>query len=145
MSLGPIELVAVRFGGTDMSGEVMTELQRLVDARALRIVDVLFGVRFGDEPAQVLELTELEDELVQRFEPVVSDVTRLIRDADVQHLSVDLAPDSAIAVMLLEHAWLEGITEAAHEAGGEIVMAERIPRSIADQAFTEQALVDLAS
>lgn len=139
MSLGPVELVTIQFDHTDLQGEVLTELQRLVDARAVRVVDVLFAVRYGDDPVRFMELTELEDTVRGRIQPIVEEVTGLVRDEDARFLSADLGPDSALAVLVLEQSWIAGITEAAGRAGASVIMAERIPRSIIEQALAEQS------
>jgi hypothetical protein len=133
MSLGPLELVVLRFSGTDFRGEVLGEIQKVVDAGVIHVVDILLAVRFGDEPVRVLEMIELEDEVMHRFEPVVADVTRLLTDDDAIHLSAGLGPDSAVAVLLFEHTWVTGIADAIERAGGATVMVERIPRSVVEE------------
>jgi len=137
MSFGPIELVVLRFRGTDFRGEVLREIQKVVDAGVIRVVDVLFAVRFGDDPVRVLEMTELEDEILQRFEPVVADVTRLLSDADAAALSADLGPDSAVALLVFEHAWVAPLADAIEGAGGAVVMTERIPRAVVEELVAE--------
>lgn len=137
MSFGPIELVVLRFADTDFRGEVLKEIQKAVDAGVIRVVDILLAVRAGDEAVRVLELAELEHQVLQRFEPVVSDVTRLLSDADAVALSADLGPDSAVALLVFEHVWVAPVADAIERTGGAVVMTERIPRAVIEELVAQ--------
>ena len=82
MSTGPLELVVLKFPGNQFTGEIIPEIQRVVDAGVIRVIDTLLAIRFGDEPVRVLELNELEDDVRQRFQPVVGDWTREMLSCD---------------------------------------------------------------
>jgi len=137
MSYGPVELVVLRFEGTDFSGEVLREIQRVVDAEVITVIDILLAVRLGNDPVRVLEVQELEDEVQGRFEPIISDIGSLLTEDDARQLSADLGPDAAVALLVFEHRWVTGIADAIKAAGGRVVMAERIPRGVIDQLVQE--------
>ena len=139
MSIGPVELVVLRFRGNDFTGEILPAIQEVVDAGILRIIDVLLAIRVGDDPVRVLEMAELEDEILRRFEPVVTDVTELLTEDDARHLSADLGPDSSAVLLLFEHAWAERIADAVAASGGEVIVSERIPRAVVEQLAAEVA------
>jgi hypothetical protein len=139
MSIGPVELVVLRFRGNDFTGEILPAIQEVVDAGIVRIIDVLLAIRVGDDPVRVLEMAELEDEILHRFEPVVADVTELLTEDDARHLSADLRPDSSAALLLFEHAWAERIADAVASSGGEVIFSERIPRVVIEQLVAEVA------
>jgi len=137
MSYGPVELVVLRFEGTDFRGEVLREIQKVVDAEVITVIDILLAVRLGNDPVRVLEVQELEDEVQGRFEPIISDVGNLLTEDDARQLSADLGPDAAVALLVFEHRWVTGIADAVKAAGGRVVMAERIPRGVIDQLGQE--------
>ena len=139
MSYGPIEFVVLRFDGTDFRGEVLREIQKVVDAGTIRVVDILLAVRLGDDPVRVLEVTEVENELLGRFEPMVRDAGGLLTEDDARRLSADLGPDAAVALLVFEHTWVAPIADAIEAAGGSVVMTERIPRSVVQQLVEERA------
>ena len=56
MSYGPVEFVVPRFEGTDFEGEVLREIQKVVDAGTIAVIDILVAVRLGDDPVRVLEI-----------------------------------------------------------------------------------------
>ena len=45
MSLGPIEMLVVKFPGNQFSGEIIPALGELVENGTVRIVDLLFAVK----------------------------------------------------------------------------------------------------
>jgi hypothetical protein len=139
MSTGPLELVVLKFPGNQFTGEIIPEIQRVVDAGVIRVIDILLAIRFGDEPVRVLELNELEDDVRQRFQPVVGDVTAMLTEADALTLSAGLEPDSAVALLLFEHAWATRIADAIEKARGEVVMHERLPRAVVKQLYADLA------
>ena len=104
---------------------------------SIRVVDILLAVRIGDEPVRVLEISEVEDEALKRFEPVVRDSTALLNEQDAYALSADLPPDSSVALLLFENTWAAPIADAIERASGRLLMHERIPRSIVEQLVAE--------
>lgn len=139
MSYGPVELVVLRFEGTDFRGEVLREIQKVVDAGTIVVIDILLAVRLGDDPVRVVEVQELEDPILQRWEPIITDVGGMLTTEDAERLSADLAPDSAVALLIFEHRWVAGVADAIENAGGSVVMTERIPRAVIDQLVEEIA------
>jgi hypothetical protein len=139
MSYGPIEFVVLRFDGPDFRGEVLREIQKVVDAGVIRVVDILLAVRLGDDPVRVLEVTEVENELLGRFEPMIRDAGGLLTEDDARRLSADLGPDAAVALLVFEHAWVAPIADAIEAVGGSVVLTERIPRSVVQQLVDERA------
>jgi len=144
MSYGPIELVVLRFEGTNFEGEVLREIQlreiqKVVDAGTIVVIDILLAVRIGDDPVRVIEIQELEDPILQRWEPIITDAGNLLTTDDAEQLSADLGPDSAVALLVFEHRWVAGVADAIERAGGSVVMTERIPRAVVEQLVEEIA------
>ena len=80
---------------------------------------------------------ELEDPVLERWEPIISDAGNLLTADDAERLSADLGPDSAVALLIFEHRWVAPIADAIEAAGGSVVMSERIPRAIVEQLAAE--------
>ena len=137
MSVGPVDLVVLGFPGNRFKGEIIPEIQKAVDAGVIRLIDILLAIRIGDEPVRVLEISEVEDEALKRLEPVASDVTGLLSEQDAFALSADLPADSSVALLLFEHTWAAPIADAIENAGGRLIMNERIPRAVVEQLVAE--------
>jgi len=139
MSYGPVELVVLKFDGTNFEGEVLREIQKVVDNGTIVVIDILLAVRIGADPVRVLEVQELEDPILQRWEPIITDAGDLLTADDAERLSADLAPDSAVALLIFEHRWVAGVADAIERAGGSVVMTERIPRVVVEQLVADIA------
>jgi hypothetical protein len=138
MSVGPVELVVFGFPGNRFKGEIIPAIQELVDAGTVRIIDILFAIREGDDSVRVLEIQEMEDEIFKRFDPVVAEVTGLLTAADAEKLTAGLEPNSSVALLLFEHTWARKVGDAIENANGRVIFSERIPRQIVQELIAER-------
>jgi hypothetical protein len=138
MSVGPVELVVLAFPGNQFKGEIIPAIQEVVDAGTVRIIDILFAIREGDDSVRVLEIQEMEDEIFRRFDPVVAEITGLLTPADAEKLTAGLEPNSAVALLLFEHTWARKVADAIENANGRVLLVERIPRQIVQELIAER-------
>jgi hypothetical protein len=139
MSLGPIELLVVKFPGNQFRGEIIPALEELVEGRIIRIVDILFLHKGADGRLTLLEINDLEAEMFGLFDPIVSDVTKLLSNNDAEQLGNALENNSSAVLMLFENTWATRLADALRVAQGELVMNERIPRVVIDELLAAQA------
>jgi len=138
MSIGPVELLVVKFPGNRFTGEVGPALKELVDSGTIRIIDLLFAITDPQGNIAVVELSDLEGAAKGEFDPVVIDQTDLLTHDDARTLAARLGPDSSGAIMLFENTWATKFRDAVLGAGGELVLSERIPKAAVD-AMVESA------
>ena len=139
MSLGPIELLVVKFPGNKFSGEIVPALKDLVEGGLIRVIDILFVVKDEEGVMTVLEINDLDDEDYSTFDPVVADITEMLTPDDATQLAASLENNSSGAVMLFENAWATKVRDALVNANGELVLNERIPRAVIDELLTTAA------
>lgn len=132
MSIGPVELLVVKFPGNKFTGEVGPALKDLVDTGMIRIIDLLFAITDPQGNIAVVELSDLEDAAYGEFDPIVTDQTGLLTHDDARTLAAGLGPNSSGAVMLFENTWATRFRDALLGAGGEVVTIERIPKAAID-------------
>jgi hypothetical protein len=68
MSLGPIELLVVKFPGNRFTGEIAPALKDLVEGGLIRVIDILFVVKDEAGELTVLEINDLDDDNFSRFD-----------------------------------------------------------------------------
>ena len=139
MSIGPVELLVLKFPGNQFTGEVGPALKELVDSGTIRIIDLLFAITDPQGNISVVELSDLDSAAKGEFDPVVTDQTDLLTHDDARSLAAGLGPDSSGAIMLFENTWATKFRDAVLGAGGELVLSERIPKAAVD------AMVDSAA
>jgi hypothetical protein len=133
MSLGPIELLVVRFPGNRFTGEIMPALTELVENGTVRVVDLLFAVKDDAGDVTVLEFSDLAPDISGQWDPLVSDVTPMLNEDDARQLTASLDNNSSAAVLLFENTWATRFTDAMRKANGEVVFNERIPRAVIEE------------
>ena len=133
MPFGPVELLVLKYTGDRFTGVPAAKVKALVDAGFIRIIDVIFARKGEDGEVKVLELNDLDDDEYGHFDPIVSDITGLLNQDDVEQLTADWEPRTTAVVALFENLWAGQFRKDVAEAGGEVVLAERIPRSVIDE------------
>lgn len=125
--LGPVDYLVVEFpaGAQNFTGEMVTELIALVDAGAIRVVDVLVVAKGDDGTIDVMELSDFNDlgELA-RLEAEFAD---FLAEDDVTHLAETMAPGSVAGVMIWENLWAAPFGAAVRRSGGQLVATGRVP------------------
>jgi hypothetical protein len=138
MSIGPVELLVLKFPGNKFTGGIIPELRALVESGTIRIVDILFAITDDQGEVAVLELSELDPDVFGEFDPVVTDQSDLLNHDDAKQLAKRIGPNSSAAVMLFENTWATRFRDAVLAADGELVLSERIPKDVVD-AMVESA------
>ncbi|MCV2393319.1 DUF6325 family protein [Actinotalea sp. M2MS4P-6] len=143
MALGPIEVLEIAFPGNHFNGQILPELQRLVDTDVISVIDGIFVLK--DEAGEVtfLEFDQLDaNEDAARLAAVVDHLDDLISDEDVETLAEGLAPDSSAAILVIEHTWAKAFRDAILDSGGMLVANVRIPGLVVDEVLDSLAAAE---
>jgi hypothetical protein len=71
------------------------------------------------------------------FDPLKVDVSQMITDADINMIAEQLAENSTAGIMLIENLWAKKTQQAMLDANGRLVMFERIPHDIVEEALAD--------
>lgn len=139
MTLGPIELLVLGFPGNRFTGGIIPEIERLVEAGIISVVDVLMIHK--DEAGEVT-FAELEeddgDDPVARLSRMMKGLD-LIGDEDVLEFAQALEPNSSAAALVFEHTWAKGFRDAIVASDGELVANFRVPGAVVDEVLAAVA------
>jgi hypothetical protein len=138
MSIGPVELLLVKFPGNQFKGEIVPALKELIEANTIRIIDVLFVKKDHAGNVTILEINELDDDAYDAFESVVSDVVGIASESDALHFATALENNSSAAMLLFENIWATRFRDAILNANGQVLFNERIPKAVIDTLMAEQ-------
>jgi hypothetical protein len=139
MTLGPVDVFAVKFPGNQFRGEIVPALRELVDAGTITIIDLTFARKDADGNVEIVELHDLDDETYTLYESLVGDVNGMLSEDDVDMIANGLEPNSAAALMLFENTWARRFVDALIGARAEVIISERIPRVAIEQLIAAQA------
>jgi len=140
MTFGPIDFIALEFPGNRFKGEILPDLFELVDKGIIRIIDLVIIMKDQDGRVTVRELRELDPAHIEIFNPLKADVNQMITESDIEMIAEKLADNSTAGILLIENLWAKKTQQAMMDANGRLVMFERIPHDV-----VEEALADIAA
>jgi hypothetical protein len=137
MTLGPLEYLVIGFDGNHFDGSIAREIEKVVEKKIIRLVDVVFIGRAGDGEAVIIELDDKEDPRFAAFAPLLADRVALFTPEDVQAIADSLPHDTAALALLFEHRWAEDLKDALGAAGGFLVDRVVIPPDVLAEVSAE--------
>lgn len=138
MGLGPIEVLEIGFPGNRFNGEILPELERLIEAGTIALIDALFVVKEADGEIEFLEFDQIDaNEDAARLAALVDQLDDLISDDDVAELAAGLDPDSSAAILVFEHTWAKPLRDAIVDSGGVLAANFRVPGLVVDEVLAE--------
>jgi len=126
MTLGPLEYTVIGFEGNRFNGEIAKEIERVVEAGTIALVDVVFLTKDIDGNAQVIELDNKDDPRFAAFTPMLAGLSGLLTAEDVDQIASDLPINTSALVLLFEHRWAVSVKKAIGAAGGFLISRETI-------------------
>jgi len=145
MAIGPVQLLVFGFTGPDFRGEILEELERLRELDTIRVIDSLAVYKDADGDVAVLKMSNLTTEENMEIGatvgalvgigalgdvPEVAEVAeagaKIAAEEGIEVFSADSAwdvvgdipPDTAAAMLLIEHHWAVPLRDAIVRAGG---------------------------
>jgi Family of unknown function (DUF6325) len=122
-----VQYVMVEVPDIESLSLVTPALAQLVDAGAIRILDMVVISRQPNGSVAVLELDEVPD--LDELAGVEGEAGGLLSDQDIALVSLGLHPGAVALVLVTEDRWAGVLSLSARRAGGTIVAGERIPAS----------------
>jgi uncharacterized membrane protein len=145
MAIGPVQLIVLGFVNPDFKGEVIAELQKLRESDTVRVIDALAVHKDAEGEIRTETLQNLtEDEQVElgakvgaliglgmageegmeagaeagAAEALEEGINVFPDDADEWDVLGDIPPNTAAALVLLEHHWAVPLRDAIARANG---------------------------
>ena len=139
MTFGPIDFIALEFPGNRFKGEILPDLFELADKEIIRIIDLVIITKAQGQ-VTVRELRELDPGHIEMFNPLKAEANQMITESDIAMIAEKLADNSTAGILLIENLWAKKTQQAMIDANGRLVMFERIPHDV-----VEEALADIAT
>ena len=137
MTLGPLEYIVIGFEGNKFDGSIAREIEKVVEQKIIRLVDVVFVGKDADGNALVIELDNKDDPRFASFAPLLADRMGLFTPEDLATIASLLPPDTAGVALLFEHRWAESIKDAMKAAGGFLVTRTVVPPEVLEEVVAE--------
>ena len=129
-SIGPVELLVVKFPGNQFKGEIAPALKALVDNGTIRILDMLFALKDEEGDFAIVEVRELDNKELEVFMPLIGEESDLLSEGDVEELAGMLENNSSAAILLFENTWATRFRDFLSNANAELIFNVRIPQAV---------------
>jgi Family of unknown function (DUF6325) len=137
MTLGPLEYLVIGFKSDRFDGGIAKELEKIVEAGIIRIVDIAFVAKNPGGATTILEIDNKDNEKFASFRRLLADSKALFTRDDLEQLATEMPAGTAGLVLLFEHRWTEDIKDAMKERGGFLVARSVIPGEVLEDLSAE--------
>jgi hypothetical protein len=134
MSVGPVEYMIVAFPGNRFKGEIIPELQNLVDAGTINVIDLAFVIKDAEGNMAALEAGDLDSDVGAAFAKLGGVNGGLLNQEDLEAAAEELEPNSSAALLVWEDVWATKLRDAIVNAGGGLLDLERLPGEVVQAA-----------
>jgi hypothetical protein len=125
--LGPVDYLVVEFppGASNFTGEMAAEIGRLVDAKLIRVLDLMVLQMAADGSIDAVEISDLDPHDDLRI--AETQLAEILAADDVAHLAAAMEPGTTAGVLVWENLWAAPFASAARRSGGQLIASGRIP------------------
>ena len=71
------------------------------------------------------------------FNPLKAEANQMITESDIDMIAQKLADNSTAGILLIENLWAKKTKQAMMDANGRLVMFERIPHEVVEEALAD--------
>jgi hypothetical protein len=136
--LGPIEVLVVGFPGNQFTGGILPELEKLVEAETITVVDALFITKDENGEVDFVEFDQIdENEDAAALAQFVGDTLEMLSDSDAEAFAEALEPGSSAAALVFEHTWFKPLRDELLDSGGVLIADMRIPGLVVEAVMAE--------
>lgn len=154
MQSGPIQVLTFAFDRVDrFEGQILRELDELRGHGLIRVLDLRFVMKEPDGTVHTLQEQDMPDGSVSSFGALIDPLLGIVATTEagrgqaavpetmlapaegpgldlemVRAAVVELAPGTAAALVVIEHAWAIGLGTAIVDAGGRMVAQSFLTR-----------------
>jgi len=138
-TFGPVEIVAVAFPTDRIPAGVQASVLEVLAEGTVTLLDLAVVRRSDAGDVEVIEVTDLGDEL--EITDVELTGAGLAGEEDLDAVAAGLAPGTSALVLVVEHTWARGVIAATSAADGVVLLGERIPAEVVNEV-ADLALVE---
>jgi uncharacterized membrane protein len=138
-TFGPVEIIAVAFPTDRIPAGVQASVLEVLAEGTVTLLDLAVVRRSDAGDVEVVEVTDLGDEL--EITDVELSGAGLAGEEDLDEVAAGLAPGTSALVLVVEHTWARGVVAATGAADGVVLLSQRIPAEVVNEV-ADLALVE---
>jgi len=137
MEIGPLEYIVI--GVTDLKNDIISELNAIQETGSIRVVDLIFVKKSAEGAVTVQEVSELVEEEIESYGDIAVNLMGLLKTEDIDQLTGLVPSDTSAIIILFEHVWVVGLTEAVRKSGGAVFAGGMVSHDVLVHVSAELA------
>jgi len=134
-----LEYVVLGIEDHQFMSKVLPELNAIQESGLIRAVDLVFVDKAPDGTVSVQEVSERSEEELAAYASLVDDLAGLLTAEDIEQLTGQIPASSSAVIVLFEHTWTLGLTDAVSKAGGVLLTGGMVTPETMKQVGAELA------
>ena len=139
MEIGPLEYVVIGVHNQHLKHALITELNAIQASGMVSVVDLIFVAKAVDGSVAMQEMNDLIKEEPELYGDIACNLMGLLTAQDIEQLTGPVPPESSALIILFEHTWVIGLTEAVRKNGGAVYAAGMVPHDVLANVSAELA------
>ena len=131
--VGPVEMMLIGLPDNRFDGAILPTLSQLVDTGTVRLIDMVMVSKDLDGRVTSMSIDGTVEASGDTFA-----AGELVTDDDVEFAGDQLAPNSSAALVLWENSWAARLSSEIFDAGGAVLLHDRVPAETVAAAFEAQ-------
>jgi len=131
--VGPVEMMLIGLPDNRLDGSILPTLSHFVDAGTVRLIDLVMVSKDLDGNVTSVEIDAAVDSGMHD-----AAAGELVTDEDVENAGEQLLPNSSAALVLWENSWAARLSSEIFDAGGAVLLHDRVPAETVAAAFEAQ-------
>jgi len=132
---GPVDVIALAFGEPRFDGSILTELEKLVSAGTIRVLDAMILIKDPSGVHTSLDIEDLPKEQRAKLGFIETGTRGLFDSSDAAKLYEGMVPGSAIIALAIEHTWAVNLVNTIADKGVDVALNFRVPAVVVDEAY----------
>ncbi len=139
MEIGPLEYVVIGMTDQQLTGALISELNAIQESGQVCVVDLIFVTKAADGSVTMQEVNELIEKEPEVYGDIASNLMGLLTAQDIEQLTGQIPPDTSAFIILIEHTWVIGLTEAVRKGGGVVFTGGMVSHEVLAHVSAELA------
>jgi hypothetical protein len=120
MEIGPLEYVVIGVPGQQLTSALISELNAIQESGQVCVVDLIFVTKTADGSVTMQEVNELIEKEPEVYGDIAGNLMGLLTAQDIEQLIGQIPPAASAFIILIEHTWVIGLTEAIRKGKGVV-------------------------
>lgn len=139
MEIGPLEYVVIGVPGQQLTSTLISELNAVQESGQLCVVDLIFVMKAADGSVTLQEVKELIEQEPEVYSDIAGNLMGLLTAQDIEQLTGQIPPDTSAFIILIEHTWVIGLTEAVRKGGSMVYAGGMVSHDVLAHVSAELA------